>query len=166
MGDVSVSIFYIQSIAPKKFCIVAESTDSIIRWSRPMRSLLRKGSRHVLGRDVTDAYRLKHRCPPVHTKHRQYGSHPLHLTASDQNIRNFKNILLLPKSSRLHAVLFTWKISGYKTTYYPLEQRFLMLFSPIVNSVYLRMYKLSDFKGFLHLCRRLSFFYVSMLILN
>lgn len=83
-----------------------------------------KGSRHVLGRDVTDAYRLKHRCPPVHTKHRQYGSHPLHLTASDQNIRNFKDILLLPKSSWLLAVLFTWKISGYKTTYYPLEQRF------------------------------------------
>lgn len=95
----------------------------------------------MLGRDVTDAYRLKHRCPPVHTKHRQYGSHPLHLTASDQNIRNFKDVLLLPKSSRLHAVLkrdvkpfFTLKISGYKTTYYPLEQRFLMLISPIVNS--------------------------------
>lgn len=95
----------------------------------------------MLGRDVTDAYRLKHRCPPVHTKHRQYGSHPLHLTASDQNIRNFKDVLLLPKSSRLQAVLkrgvkplFALKISGYKTTYYPLEQRFLVLFSPIVKS--------------------------------
>ena len=36
----------------------------------------------MLDRDVLDVCRLQHRCPPVLTKHSQYGPHPL---ASNQN---------------------------------------------------------------------------------
>lgn len=31
----------------------------------------------MLDRGVLDAYRLWSRCPPVSTKHNQYGSHPI-----------------------------------------------------------------------------------------
>lgn len=41
----------------------------------------------MLNRDVLDACRLRHRCPPVLTKHSQYGLHPL---ASNQNTETLK----------------------------------------------------------------------------
>lgn len=69
--------------------------------------------RRMLDRDVLDACRLQHRCPPVLTKHSQYGPHPL---TSNQNTETLQQeIFPLTVFPHIYQLITLWMFVIYET---------------------------------------------------